>query len=404
MDQERIGILLAKLLAGEATLPEQKELEMAFRDDPSLRETWDALRALKETPPTGLSVGEEQKMLERGLKRLELTRLERPVLSVATREMKKPAAAGKRAQEPATADSLSEETVVVTEEVPVPGRQEVIRLRRRMVAAAAILVLGVAGAVFYSGHKTTSAPSIPVVTKELVSKNGSRSFIELSDGSKLWLNAGSKVTYLTPFADGKRELTLSGEAYFDVKHDPAHPFVIHTGKLNVRVLGTTLNVKAYPGDSLTETTLIKGKVEVEFNNHTHTSVVLQPSEKLIVSTGRNQSDLPDAGRTGSSATPVKEQAAPKIVTTSVIPDSTDGTIEETSWVENKLVFRKEPFAQLALKLERWYNVKIRFDNEKYKMDELTGAFKDQRIGEVMQALQLTSAFHYRISGDTIHIW
>ena len=58
MDQERIGILLAKLLAGEATLPEQKELEMAFRDDPSLRETWDALRALKETPPTGVSVGE----------------------------------------------------------------------------------------------------------------------------------------------------------------------------------------------------------------------------------------------------------------------------------------------------------------------------------------------------------
>ncbi|HEX9514105.1 MAG TPA: FecR family protein [Puia sp.] len=393
MDQERIGILLSKLLAGEATLPEQKELEMAFRDDPSLRETWNVLRALKEAPPGGLSVEEEQKMLEKGLQRLELTRQERPGLSVAARGQEEPVAASWQGE--AIAAGGQEEPAVV------------MRGGRWMIAAASVFVLVIAGVALYSGHKTSPVPATPVVAKELVSKYGSRSFIELSDGSKLWLNAGSKVRYLTPFAVGKRELTLSGEAYFDVKHDPAHPFIIHTGKLDVRVLGTTLNIKAYPGDSLTETTLIRGKVEVEFTNHSHTAIVLKPSEKLIVSTGTNQFDLSGVGGIGPSATPataVKEYQTPKVITAPIVPDSADGTIEETSWVENKLVFRKEPFAQLALKLERWYNVKIRFDNEKYRMDELTGTFKDQRIDEVMQALQLTSSFHYRISGDTIRIW
>lgn len=382
MDQGRIEILLSKLLAGEATLPEQQELEMAFQDDPSLRETWNVLLALKATPPTGLSVEEEQKMLEKGLRRLEITCQERPGLSIA--------AGG--------------------QEEPVASRR--IAASRWIIAAASVFALVIAGAILYRGDKTAPPSSMPalatpvVVAKELVSKYGSRSFIELSDGSKLWLNAGSKVQYLTPFADGKRELTLSGEAYFDVKHDPAHPFIIHTGRLDVRVLGTTLNIKAYPGDSLTETTLIRGKVEVDFANNTHAAIVLKPSEKLIVSTGMNQSGLSGTGGLPLSTTraAIKEHLIPKVITAPIIPDAVDGTIDETSWVENKLVFRKEPFAQLALKLERWYNVKIRFDNEKYRMDELTGAFKDQRIDEVMQALQLTSSFHYRISGGTIHIW
>jgi ferric-dicitrate binding protein FerR (iron transport regulator) len=371
MDQERIGILLSKLLAGEATLPEQKELESAFRDDASLRETWNAIRALKEAPPGNLSVEEEQKMLEKGLQRLDRMRHGRTGLSVA---------AGRQ----------EEESAIVKKG----------RIRGWMVAAAAVFALVIAGAMLYSGsrNKVAIPSAAPVASKELVSKYGSRSFIELPDGSKLWLNAGSRVQYAAAFADGKRELTLSGEAYFDVKHDPAHPFVIHTGKLDVKVLGTTFNIKAYPGDSLMETTLIRGKVEVDFANDTHTAIVLKPSEKLIVSTGTDEVVQPSA----APVTAAKEHL--KIITAPVVPDPADGTIEETSWVENKLVFRKEPFAQLALKLERWYNVKILFDNEKYRMDELTGTFKDQRIDEVMQALQITSDFHYRISGDTIHIW
>ena len=368
MDQERIGILLSKLLAGEATLQEQKELESAFRDDPSLQEAWNAIQALKESPPDGLSVEEEQQMLEKGLQRLDFSR--------SNREF------SRSSQSPAIRRFPS---------------------YRWMAAAAVLFVLVVAGVMRYSGSKDNATPSLAALpaSKELISKYGSRSYIELPDGSKLWLNAGSKVQYAAAFANDKRELTLSGEAYFDVKHDPAHPFIIHTGRLDVKVLGTSFNIKAYPGDSLTETTLIRGKVEVDFTGNTHSAIILKPSEKLIVSTATGQ---PAAGASAMPATPEKEHAGPKVITTPIIPDPKDGTIEETSWVENKLVFRKEPFVQLALKLERWYNVKIHFDNEKYKMDELTGTFKDQPIDEVMRALQLTSDFHYQISGGAIRIW
>ena len=393
MDQERIGKLMFKLLVGEATLPEQKELESAFREDPSLRETWNIIQALKEAPPGGLSIEEEQKMLEKGLKRLDLSRREGMGLSAVRRQEEEPV-------------FVTREMEDVPDARPAEDEPVIRRLSSwRMLAAASVVLLVIAGFLLYSGNrtgaKTTPVSAAPVVAKELVSKYGSRSFIELPDGSKLWLNAGSNVHYPSAFADGKRELTLSGEAFFDIKHDPAHPFIIHTGKLDVRVLGTTLNVKAYPGDSLTETTLIKGKVEVDFADNAHSAIVLKPSQKLIVSTGGN-AELVQSHHT--VARPDEEQPSPKVVTAPLVPDPKDGTIAETSWVENKLVFRSEPFAQLALKLERWYNVKIRFDNEKYRMDELTGTFKDQRIDEVMHALQLTSDFHYKISGDTIHIW
>src|SRR5258708_15004654 len=139
MDQERIGILLSKLLAGEATLPEQKELEMAFRDDPSLRETWNVLRALKEAPPGGLSVEEEQKMLEKGLQRLELTRQERPGLSVAARGRDEPVAASWQGE--AIAAGGQEEPAVV------------MRGGRLVIAAAFVFVPVIACVALYFRHK-----------------------------------------------------------------------------------------------------------------------------------------------------------------------------------------------------------------------------------------------------------
>jgi ferric-dicitrate binding protein FerR (iron transport regulator) len=88
----------------------------------------------------------------------------------------------------------------------------------------------------------------------------------------------------------------------------------------------------------------------------------------------------------------------------IVPDQTDGTIAETSWVENKLVFRQETLAGMAVRLERWYNVKIVFDSERYQRDTISGTFPDEPIAEVMHALQITAGFHYRIGKDTVRIW
>jgi ferric-dicitrate binding protein FerR (iron transport regulator) len=225
--------------------------------------------------------------------------------------------------------------------------------------------------------------------------------MELPDGSKLWLNAGSKVVFSDNFSAGKRELTLSGEAFFDVKHDELHPFIIHTGRLEVRVLGTSLNVRAYPGDSTIETTLIKGKVEVEVTGDPSSSILLHPNEKVIIPTRPAvvvtpaKSPLPDIAQSGS---PVRFVRRP------IVPDQTDGTITETSWVNNKLVFRNETLSGLAARLERWYDVKIVFDSHRYQEDSISGTFHDASIGDVMHALQITAGFRYQIEKDTVRIW
>jgi transmembrane sensor len=263
----------------------------------------------------------------------------------------------------------------------------------------------ITGAIFYS---RTVAPSSAVSTgpTAVAAARGSKKFMQLADGSKLWLNAGSRIVISPGFAAGNREMTLEGEAFFDVKHDEQHPFIIHTGRLDVRVLGTTLNVRAYPGDSTMETTLINGKVEIDVPGDAQASIILHPNEKVTIPMGRTNlpAERPDSAITGQAAnTPITNMPV-KFFRRPIEPDRTDGTITETSWVSNKLVFRQETLVGMATRLERWYDVKIIFDNERFRNDTLSGTFPEEPIGDVMHALQITAGFHYRIDKDTVRIW
>ncbi|MBN8850460.1 MAG: hypothetical protein BGO55_31885 [Sphingobacteriales bacterium 50-39] len=344
MDQDRMDVLLARYLAGELTPEENEELEWAMLANPALRETLQLLQRMREAPRGG-SAAEESEMMERGLARI----MDEPVA--------KPA-----------------ETVAMPKVV----------VWRRWAAAAAVLALVVGGALLYRGGKREVVVSnAPVHGKEIVTRYGTRSYQELPDGSKLWLNAGSKVTYAEVSAGGRRELTLTGEAFFDIKHDPEHPFIIHTGKLDVKVLGTSFNIKAYPNDSTIETTLINGKVEIDWPGGV--GIILRPHEKVVI--------------------PIREmQKTEAIVDRKMVaPDPQYNTVIETSWVEDKLVFRNEAFSDVSKKLERWYNIHISFEDKRYLQDRLTAYFKDQPIKNVMDALQISLGFHYRIEGDTIHI-
>jgi len=353
MDQDRMDVLLARCLAGELTPEENEELEWAMLANPSLRVTLQVLQRMREAPKGG-SAAEENEMMERGLERIMHEPVAKPVESVA---------------EPAEAIAMP---------------RVVVRRRWWIPAAAAVLVLGMGGALLYRGNKQeVVASNVPIHdhNKEIATRYGTRGYQELPDGSKLWLNAGSKVTY----AEGRRELTLTGEAFFDIKHDPEHPFIIHTGKLDIKVLGTSFNIKAYPNDSTIETTLINGKVEIDWPGGAQAGIVLRPNEKVVVPVGRVQ----------KRETMVERKM--------VAPDTQYNTLIETSWVEDKLVFRNEAFSDVSKKLERWYNIHISFDDKRYLEDRLTAYFKDQPIKNVMDALQISLGFHYRIEGDTIHI-
>src|SRR5690606_22571909 len=99
-----------------------------------------------------------------------------------------------------------------------------------------------------------------------VSKPGERKSIQLPDGTKVMLNAGSTIHIAADFNATSRQLTLVGEAFFDVVHNAEKPFIIHTGAMDIKVLGTVFNVRAYPGDKTSETSLLKGSVEVTLKN------------------------------------------------------------------------------------------------------------------------------------------
>ena len=99
-------------------------------------------------------------------------------------------------------------------------------------------------------------------TKTLSAENGSRTRTILPDGSTVWVNAGSHISFDNDFKGQTREVTLNGEAYFDVVKNPKQPFIVHVSGYDIRVLGTAFNVKSYPGDKTIETTLLRGLVQV----------------------------------------------------------------------------------------------------------------------------------------------
>lgn len=368
MDQERIFSLWASHLAGEATPEEIEELEWAFEQYPDLRRMAELLAGTRQAPPNLLSAEEEQQMMERGLRRFN------------------------RALPP---------SLPVIRRISVPDLPPPAAPRRRAgllpwIAAASVLAL-VAGMVFYL-HMGKKSPDVVTI---ISAPRGVKKFMQLSDGSKLWLNGGSRIVLSNAFAFGNREMTLEGEVYLDVRHDEQHPFVIHAGRLEVRVLGTELNIRAYPGDSTVETTLINGKVEVGVAGDTRSNILLHPNEKLTIAMNSPAvaENNPDSLVTSRpAAAPVKYFRRP------IEPDRTDGSITETSWVSNKLVFRQEALSAMATRLERWYDVTIVFDNQRFRNDTLSGTFPQEPLADVMHALQITAGFHYRIDKDTVHIW
>lgn len=360
--EDRAWFLIARSVSGDITSAEQKELELIFQEQPELRAGYDDIKRLKLNAPVAPSI-EERRALERGLQKLDH--------SLAT-------------------EGRSMERLLFNNE-PEPLHS---RTSKWWMAAASVVALLTVGMVALRYFKTSAASP---VQQQLATNYGKRIHAVLPDGSSVWLNAGSTIKYADNLiVDGKREVTLNGEAYFDVKHDTLHPFIVHAGKMNVVVLGTAFNVRAYQGDPYMETTLIRGKVQVMNLNKPDENIVLYPNEKVTVAT---QSEL-----THKSKVLVKKSRPVADSTATANIELPNETIAETAWVNNKLTFRKENFADLAKQLERWYNVKISFDNDNYNSKEFTGTFKDQNIDEVMSALQFTESFHYNLKDNQIHIW
>ena len=286
-----------------------------------------------------------------------------------------------------------------------PGRKT--RGSKRWVMLAGVLF---GAAVLFFGLKNLMGTSEAKNGKQtnlsqVITKPGSRrTQIQLPDGSVVRLNSSSTLTYDKNFGKNIREVSLTGEAFFDVTKDSSHPFIIHTHVIDIKVLGTAFNVKSYPNDPSTETSLLRGKVEVTMKNRSNEKVYLEPNEKLIVANNgaivnRALIDQPD-----QNVDKANVLSKPTYAVQPLTYYPADSTIIETSWIDNRLIFQEnETFREVAAKMERWYGVKINFADEDVARIRPFGSFTNETIGQALNALHESFGFNYKISGNEITI-
>ena len=234
---------------------------------------------------------------------------------------------------------------------------------------------------------------------------GSKSEIVLPDNSKVWLNAGSKLRYPVDYGQKTRDIWLEGEGYFIVAKQAEKPFTVHTSLSNIRALGTEFNVKAYPDENRVETTLIKGKVTVEKGEAGGTierPVLLNPGQKLLVSSDAEavvQELQPDTRPEESLPATAIQPEKPKPVVKQLSPDIASA---EVSWKERNWRIESEQLQDLAVKIERRYDVSIQID-EALKSYRFTGTIKDESLEQVLHAMQLTAPILYKVEGKMVYI-
>ena len=243
-------------------------------------------------------------------------------------------------------------------------REQNFRVRQILsIAAAFILGLLISG-VFYFSWKDKSVFDDQLV-QEISIPYGAKTNFNLPDGSSVWLNSGSTLSFSSKFS-GDRTVSLEGEAYFDVVKS-GKPFLVSTNYGTVKVMGTSFDVKAY-SDGEFQSTLVKGTVRV--NRPNSESVVLHPGQ---------QSYLNEAGRLS-----VKE-VNPELF---------------TSWKEGRLIFYREPFVQMARRLERWYNIKIEINDKELEDLRFTGTIEMETLSEVMELVRRTMPVKYSYDRNT----
>ena len=359
MPEYQFWNLLAKKITGEATAEEMQELEELMRVHPEYHYAAQHIQDI-----WGLSSKEDPQAAEESFNR-HLNRMKKMGIALNT---------------------LDEEEIETT------------RPKRNIKKLLLIGTMGVVAlALFFYLRPVhpSSQVSVPK-TSEVSTRLGSRSKLVLPDGSTVWLNAGSKLVYNRDFGNTSREVSLVGEAFFDVTHMADMPFVIQTPAMEVRVVGTSFNIKAYPNESTTETSVIRGRVEIHPLKRPGQKFLLTANEKLVLSNTQVQNEKQPNNK------------MPMVVLGNITYSKKDSTVVETSWVENKLVFDDEPFTSVAAKMERWYGVKISFAGKKLGEIHLTGTLVNESIQEALDAFQIScnfsgNSFHYHINQNIVTI-
>jgi transmembrane sensor len=238
---------------------------------------------------------------------------------------------------------------------------------------------------------------------EMVAPLGSRSEMTLPDGTRVWLNSGSKIKFTSKFGINTRYINLEGEAYFKVAKDKKIPFIVHAADLNITALGTAFNVKAYNDEKTIETTLEEGSIKIENTKKRKEGkiIYLKPKQKAIY----NKASVPVIVNTEEPEIINNKTIIRKIalVPVALKIDSVPDTRIYTSWKEHRWIFRHEALKNLAVKLERKYDVTIIFRDSYLKEYTFSGSLQDESIEQVFEAIKMLAPIDYKISHKTIEL-
>lgn len=370
MDNDHIWNLIAKKLAGEATAGDLKELESILRLDPDLHYSLEALHDMwkKKTPqePEQADIA-----FEKHMERMHLMGI----------------------------DMGSNEKGLSLDEYPYSTSRFMNWKTLAFIVSGFFLVT--VAFYFFSIRNALAVPTAQKPVWEVETKNGSKTNLQLPDGSNVWLNAGSRLSYDSLYGTKMREVTLSGEAYFDVVKNQNKPFIIHAGKINIKVLGTVFDVKSYPGEKTMEASLIRGSIEVTIPSVSSKKIILKPNQKLIIDKTETVSN-----HTGTQAATVH---MPEMTIQHLSRVGSDSVIAETGWMQNRLYFNDMSLQELLKNMERKYGVSFQVTDSSLYMIHFTGSFKDETVTQALDALRLTAEkstedFTYELHGNQVFIY
>ena len=195
----------------------------------------------------------------------------------------------------------------------------------------------------------------------------------MPDSSTVWLNANSTLEYTNEFGNTTREVTLKGEAFFDVKKDHK-AFIVKTDKIQVHVKGTRFNVEAYKKNATVKTTLEEGKVELHVDG-SDKFFTMTPGDQIILNTQLND-----------------------VVVKKVNP------LDVSAWKEDRLVFDNTPLSEVIAKLENRYKVNIKIDSKQALRERLSMTIEQEDIEEVLDLIKLSSRLQIKMEGNEIVLY
>jgi ferric-dicitrate binding protein FerR (iron transport regulator) len=207
------------------------------------------------------------------------------------------------------------------------------------------------------------------IIQTISSRQGMVSQLTLSDGTKVWLNSGSTLQFPLRFTGKKRQVKLTGEAYFEVAKNENHPFVLNANELNIEVLGTSFNVVSYDDESVSEVVLVTGKVKLfaKSDNIEKQYGFMHPGQRVVFTKNTQEAVCEEVD--------VKKYIA---------------------WRNGDLIFRDDSMNEVVKRLSRWFNVEISVKDPEINDYIYKATFSDETLSQVLNMLKISAPIDYRI--------